>query len=45
MAATIAWILFNWFYTRLRNIKKQNKRINAVIQHLEGMNNSLMDAK
>jgi hypothetical protein len=42
---TIAWILFNWFYTRPRNIKKQNERINAVIQHLEGMNNSLMDAK
>ena len=32
---TLAWIAFNWFYTRKRTIRKQEKAINEQIEKIE----------
>ena len=34
-AITLAWIVFNWFYTRKRTIAKQQKEINGQIAKIE----------
>lgn len=34
---TAAWILFNWFYLRPKQIKKQTQKLNDVIQRFEGI--------
>jgi hypothetical protein len=40
-ALTSMWILFNWFYIRPNQIKKQNDKINSLIDKFEIMNNQL----
>ncbi len=34
-AVTLAWISFNWFYTRKKTIAKQQKEINTQIENIE----------
>jgi Flp pilus assembly protein TadB len=38
---TSLWILFNWFYLRPKQIKKQQEKINNLIQRFEEVNNQL----
>lgn len=38
---TLLWILFNWFYIRPKQIKKQQEKINALIKKFEEVNNQL----
>ncbi|MTH16955.1 hypothetical protein [Flavobacterium sp. LC2016-01] len=38
---TLLWILFNWFYIRPKQIKKQQAKINALIEKFEEVNNQL----
>jgi hypothetical protein len=39
--STFIWILFNWFYLRPWQIKKQNAKINEIISTFETINNQL----
>ena len=38
---TGAWILFNWFYIRPRQIKKQQRKLDVVIARVEAVNEQL----
>lgn len=38
---TLLWILFNWFYIRPKQIKKQQSKINSLIEKFEEVNNQL----
>ncbi|WP_035653299.1 hypothetical protein [Flavobacterium sp. ASV13] len=38
---TLLWILFNWFYIRPKQIKKQQLKINSLIEKFEEVNNQL----
>lgn len=40
-AATFAWIAFNWFYLRPRTIKKQQAKLNELINKFEEINDQL----
>jgi uncharacterized membrane protein len=40
---TFAWIAFNWFYIRVKTVKKQQNAINDIITRLEGVNKQLLD--
>ncbi|MES2381445.1 MAG: hypothetical protein V4538_10425 [Bacteroidota bacterium] len=40
-ALTVAWIAFNWFYTRPRQMKKQQLKINELIGQFEKINKQL----
>lgn len=42
-AATFAWIGINWFYLRPRIIRKQQAKINGLIDKFEELNNQLND--
>lgn len=42
-AVTGAWIAFNWFYIRPKQIKKQRGKINAVIGNLEKVQSQLIE--
>lgn len=39
---TLLWMAFNWFYIRPKQIKKQQLRINALIEKFEEVNNQLL---
>ncbi|UKB80293.1 hypothetical protein [Chryseobacterium sp. MEBOG07] len=43
-AVTLAWIAFNWFYLRPRTIKKQEGKLNELINKFEEINNQLKDS-
>lgn len=38
---TLLWMLFNWFYLRPKQIKKQQEKINSLIEKFEEINNQL----
>ncbi|WP_433813950.1 hypothetical protein [Flavobacterium johnsoniae] len=38
---TLFWMLFNWFYLRPKQIKKQQEKINSLIDKFEEINNQL----
>ena len=38
---TLLWMLFNWFYIRPKQIKKQQDKINSLIEKFEEVNNQL----
>lgn len=38
---TLSWIAFNWFYLRPRKIKKQQSKINSLIEKFEEINHQL----
>ncbi|MBS7256453.1 hypothetical protein [Flavobacterium branchiicola] len=38
---TLLWMLFNWFYIRPKQIKKQQAKINSLIEKFEEVNNQL----
>ncbi|UWY28908.1 hypothetical protein N4T20_03050 [Flavobacterium sp. TR2] len=38
---TLLWMLFNWFYIRPKQIKKQQEKINSLIGKFEEVNNQL----
>ncbi|WP_125717814.1 hypothetical protein [Flavobacterium ustbae] len=38
---TLFWMLFNWFYLRPRQIKKQQDKINSLIEKFEEVNRQL----
>ncbi len=38
---TSAWILFNWFYLRPKQIRKQTAKLNAIINKFEMVSNQL----
>ncbi|WP_026728377.1 hypothetical protein [Flavobacterium denitrificans] len=38
---TLLWILFNWFYVRPKQIKKQQSKINSLIEKFEAVNHQL----
>ncbi|GAA3758656.1 hypothetical protein [Flavobacterium ginsengiterrae] len=38
---TLLWMLFNWFYLRPKQIKKQQAKINGLIEKFEEINNQL----
>jgi cbb3-type cytochrome oxidase subunit 3 len=38
-ALTIIWFAIGWFYFRPRQIKKQNQKINSIIENLENIKN------
>lgn len=40
---TLAWIAINWFYLRPKTIKKQQAKINGLIDKFEEINNQLND--
>jgi hypothetical protein len=40
---TFAWIAINWFYLRPKTIKKQQAKINVLIDKFEEINNQLKD--
>src|SRR3970040_296871 len=40
-AITSIWILFNWFYLRPKQIKKQRAKLDAIIAKFEMVNNQL----
>ena len=42
-AVTLAWIAINWFYLRPKTIKKQQAKINGLIDKFEEINNQLKD--
>ncbi|TXI97538.1 MAG: hypothetical protein E6Q35_05915 [Chryseobacterium cucumeris] len=41
---TCAWIAFNWFYLRPRTIKKQQRKLNELINKFEEINNQLKES-
>ena len=43
-AVTFAWIAFNWFYLRPRTIKKQEGKLNELINKFEEINNQLKES-
>lgn len=43
-AITWAWIAFNWFYLRPRTIKKQQRKLNELINKFEEINNQLKES-
>jgi len=42
-AVTLAWIAFNWFYLRPRTIKKQQGKLDELINKFEEINNQLKE--
>ena len=38
---TLLWMLFNWFYLRPKQIKKQQEKINTLIEKFEEINSQL----
>ncbi|MFB3389530.1 hypothetical protein [Flavobacterium sp. LAR06] len=38
---TLFWMIFNWFYIRPKQIKKQKDKINSLIEKFEEVNNQL----
>jgi hypothetical protein len=42
---TSLWIAFNWFYVRPRTIKKQQQKLNEVIQNLENISSQFTNEK
>lgn len=40
-AVTLAWIAFNWFYLRPRTIRKQQAKLNGLINKFEEINDQL----
>lgn len=38
---TLFWMIFNWFYIRPKQIKKQQDKINSLIEKFEEVNNQL----
>ncbi|WP_336964961.1 hypothetical protein [Chryseobacterium contaminans] len=42
-AAALLWIGFNWFYIRPKTIKKQQEKIDGLINKFEEINNQLKD--
>jgi membrane protein YdbS with pleckstrin-like domain len=38
-AITLAWIAFNWFYLRPKQMQKQQQKINELIQKMEAVKN------
>ena len=38
---TLLWMLFNWFYIRPKQIKKQQEKINDLIEKFEEVNHQL----
>ncbi|TZG00132.1 hypothetical protein FW781_09445 (plasmid) [Chryseobacterium panacisoli] len=42
-AVTFAWIAFNWFYLRPKTIKKQQGKLNELIDKFEEINNQLKE--
>jgi small-conductance mechanosensitive channel len=40
---TFIWILFNWFYLRPKQIKKQRAKLDSIISKFEMVNNQLND--
>lgn len=40
-AVTLLWIGFNWFYIRPKQIKKQQNKINSLIEKFENIDNQL----
>ncbi|AWK03224.1 hypothetical protein HYN56_02900 [Flavobacterium crocinum] len=38
---TLLWMLFNWFYIRPKQIKKQQSKLNSLIEKFEEVNNQL----
>jgi len=40
---TFIWILFNWFYIRPKQIKKQNEKLDAIITKFETLNKQLSE--
>lgn len=42
-AVTFAWIAFNWFYLRPKTIKKQQGKLNDLINKFEEINNQLKE--
>lgn len=42
---TMGWLAFNWFYLRPRAIKKQNAKLNAIIERLQSISSSLAKAE
>ncbi|MFS4473995.1 hypothetical protein [Chryseobacterium sp. T20] len=43
-AITCTWIAFNWFYLRPRTIKKQQGKLNELINKFEEINNQLKES-
>jgi hypothetical protein len=43
-ALTFAWIAFNWFYLRPRTIKKQQGKLDELINKFEEINNQLKES-
>ncbi|WP_374464849.1 hypothetical protein [Chryseobacterium sp.] len=43
-AVTFAWIAFNWFYLRPRTIKKQQGKLDELINKFEEINNQLKES-
>ncbi|WP_336702576.1 hypothetical protein [Chryseobacterium indologenes] len=43
-AMTCAWIAFNWFYLRPRTIKKQQEKLDELINKFEEINNQLKES-
>ncbi|MDQ1167701.1 hypothetical protein [Flavobacterium sp. SORGH_AS_0622] len=38
---TLSWMWFNWFYLRPKQVKKQQEKINSLIEKFEEVNNQL----
>jgi len=38
---TLLWMLFNWFYIRPKQVKKQQEKINSLIEKFEEVNHQL----
>ena len=43
-AVTLAWIAFNWFYVRPKTIKKQQGKLDELINKFEEINNQLKES-
>lgn len=43
-AVTLAWIAFNWFYLRPKTIKKQQGKLDELINKFEEINNQLKES-
>ena len=41
---TLAWIAFNWFYLRPKTIKKQQGKLDELINKFEEINNQLKES-
>lgn len=39
---TLSWIAFNWFYLRPKKIKKQQSKLDSLIEKFEDINNQLL---